>query len=72
MYRWCVRSLQPHQWNCSSKVTGFRPAASFLPPPLPRGLGLLLPGREGPATAAATPAPVAEARLVRGGSALWN
>lgn len=43
MYRCFFSSLQLHQFNCSSKVTGFCPATSL--PPWPPNLGLLLPER---------------------------
>ena len=44
MFSCFFSSRQPHQCNCSSKVTGFGPAT--LPAfPSPQGLGLLLPAR---------------------------
>lgn len=43
MYRCFFSSPQLHQFNCSSKVTGFCTATSL--PPWPPDLGLLLPER---------------------------
>lgn len=69
MYRCFFSSLQLHQFNCSSKVTGFCPATSL--PHDPPDLGLLLPERGKQPLELPLP-PWGLKPEVWGWSALWN